>query len=571
MKIHLYTLISLLLGLSACNQATETEAMADMVILNGKIATMDDDLPEGEAIAIKDGKVLKVGSQGEIEGLVGDKTEVIDAEGKFVMPGFIEGHGHFSSLGSSLMYLNLMESKNWAEIINQVKEKVAESEKGEWITGRGWHQEKWNEVLNKNVEGYPFHDALSAISPNNPVVLGHASGHALFANAKAMEIAGITIETADPKGGRIVRDAGGKLTGVFEETAMSAISDAYQAHLDDLSQEELVAEWQEQIKLAEAECLRRGITSFQDAGSSYDEIDRYIALAEGGELDVRLWVMISSQEDLSSEKLDRFPILNKGDNFFTCRAIKSYADGALGSYGAWLLKPYNDKANFHGQNVTPLADLKTASEQAAKHGLQMCIHAIGDRANREILDLYEGIFKDNPDKTNLRWRIEHAQHINLNDIPRFAELGVIPSMQGIHCTSDAPFVPKRLGEFRAKMEAYAWRKLIESGATIVNGTDAPVENVNPLPSFFASVTRQLTNSDEVFFPEQSMTRDEALKSYTINNAYGAFEEEIKGSLTEGKLADIVILSEDLRTVDKNKILDVQVLYTIVGGEVKYKQ
>lgn len=567
LKIRYYFILLSLILLQACAE----NPMADMVIINAAIATMDEQLPEAEALAVKDGKILKIGTQADIESLIGDKTKIIDAAGKFVMPGFIEGHAHFSSLGKSLTKLNLMKSQNWAEIVELVQAKAATAKAGEWIEGRGWHQEKWNQVVENNVEGYPFHDALSAISPDNPVILHHASGHSLFANEKAMELAGISIETPNPKGGRIVRGANGRATGVFEETAMDPIEAVYQTHLNSLSQEDLTAEWYEQIKLAEAECLRRGITSFQDAGASYQEIDRYVELAKSGELDVRLWVMISSKEDLNSKNLKRFPIINEGNNFFTCRAIKGYADGALGSYGAWLLKPYNDKRGFHGQNVTPLKDLEKASNQAAKHGLQMCIHAIGDRANREILDIYEEIFKANPKLENLRWRIEHAQHINGKDIPRFAQLGVLPSMQGIHCTSDAPYVPKRLGELRAKMEAYAWRKLIESGATIVNGTDAPVEDVDPLPSFFASVTRQLTNSDAVFFPEQSMTRTEALQSYTINNAYGAFEEDIKGSLSVGKLADIVILSGDLRTIDKADILNVSVDCTIVGGKVKFKQ
>lgn len=568
-QIILYGLALVLLLFTACLNNSDTTA--DLVILNGDIATMEVDMPTAEAIAIKAGKILKIGKVAAIQPYVGEQTKQIDANGQFVMPGFIEGHGHFSSLGEALTKLNLMNSKNWQEIIRQVKEKSEKLEKGTWVSGRGWHQEKWDTPLEKSVEGYPLHDALSAVSEEHPVILNHASGHSLFANKKAMELAGVTKETADPKGGHIVRDANGEAVGVFEETAMNIIQKAYQDYLDGLSQEELVEEWYGYIKVAEQECLKKGITSFQDAGASYAEIERYAKLAKAGELALRLWVMISAREELADAQLNRFPMIDVGNQFFTCRAIKGYADGALGVRGAWLLKPYEDMPNSHGKNTTPLADLINAAKQAMKHDLQICIHGIGDRANREILNIYENIFKANPNKKNLRWRIEHAQHVNTADIPRFATLGVIPSMQGIHCTSDAPFVPKRLGEFRAKMEAYAWRQLIDAGATIVNGTDAPVEDVNPLPSYYASVTRQLKNSKQSFFPEQAMTRLEALKSYTINNAYGAFEETSKGSLKEGKLADIVILSNNLLTVEPDKILETKVLYTIVNGKVVYRR
>ncbi|MEL6943563.1 MAG: amidohydrolase, partial [Bacteroidota bacterium] len=500
----------------------------------------------------------------------GDSTEVIDLEGQFTMPGFIEGHAHFSGLGSSLMNLNFLKSKNWNEIVGMVEERAKTINEGEWITGRGWHQEKWNEVIDRQVLGYPYHDDLSAISPDNPVVLRHASGHSLFANKKAMELAGINAETPNPAGGEIVRDSRGEAIGVFEETAMGLIMDSYNGYLATLSEEDKLVSWYKGIELAVENSLSNGITSFQDAGSSFDEIDRYKAMAESGDLDIRLWAMIGSSQDDFAEKVGNFPLIGVGDNFFTVRAVKAYMDGALGAFGAWMLRPYADKPNAIGQNTTPITKIKEVANLTIQNDLQLCTHAIGDRGNRMVLNLYEQAFEENPEKENLRWRIEHAQHLDTADIPRFKELGVIASMQGVHCTSDAPFVVKRLGEERARYGAYPWRSLIDAGAVVTNGTDAPVEDISPIESFYASVTRQRSNPDMIFFAEQSMTRAEAVHSYTLAPAYAAFEEEMKGSLEVGKLADIVVLSEDLLTCEEEEILDTKVLMTIVDGEVKYE-
>jgi hypothetical protein len=562
----IYLLLVACITFSACQ---DSDSFADTIIINGVITTMNDAQPEAEALAIKDGIIIKIGTNLEIETLKNEQTKVIDAKNQFVMPGFIDGHAHFSSLGESLMNLNLMQTNNWAEIIEGVKVEVLKVDKNIWIQGRGWHQEKWNEPTENAVEGYPSHETLSTISPDNPVVLSHASGHAVFANAKAMEIAGITDETPNPKGGRIVRNKDGKAIGVFEETAEMLITDALKKYREQMTATEKYAEWMKKVDLATAESLSHGITSFQDAGSFFEEISWYEQLAKDEKLDVRLWVMISSEEPINDETLKDFPKIGVGNGFFTCRAIKGYADGALGSHGAWLLKSYTDKPNHFGQNVTPLADLKSNAKFAAKYDLQMCIHAIGDRANREILDIYENIFIKNKTKKDWRWRIEHAQHLNTADIPRFAKLGVIPSMQSVHCTSDASFVPKRLGALRAAQEAYVWRELIDAGSTIVNGTDAPVESVNPLPNLYAAMTRKL-QTGESFYPEHAMTRLEALQSYTINNAFGGFEETKKGSLEVGKYADIVILNQNLLTCDFEKIQEAKVIFTIVNGEIKFE-
>lgn len=550
--------------------ACESEkTVADMALINGTIATVDEKNPQAEAIAFQADRILQIGKTADIQKLIGENTKVIDLEGNFAMPGIIEGHGHFSSIGTMLQNLNFIKSKNWEEIVAMVAEKAKTAKPGEWITGRGWHQEKWDGELDKQVLGYPYHDKLSEISPNNPVMLGHASGHGVLANAQAMKIAGVSKETPNPNGGEIVRDSRGEAIGVFEETAANIIENAYEEYLSTLSEADKTKIWFDGIELAEEECIKKGITSFQDAGSTFVEIDRYKKLAEDGNLDLRLWAMIGSREENLAENLKNFPILNAGNHFFTSRAIKAYLDGALGSFGAWLLESYNDKPDFHGQNVTPIEDIERIGGLAAKHNLQLCVHAIGDRGNREMLDLYERIFKAMPDQSDFRWRIEHSQHIDPTDIPRFGNLGVIAAMQAIHCTSDAPFVIKRLGEKRAREGAYPWRSLLDADAVVTNGSDAPVEDVDPIESFYASVTRKRADSGMAFFPEQSMTRAEGLKAYTLSNAWAAFEEKDKGSLEVGKLADVTVLSKNLLTCGDEEILDAKVLYTIIGGKVKH--
>ncbi|MEL6988244.1 MAG: amidohydrolase, partial [Bacteroidota bacterium] len=541
-----------------CDNAPE----ADLILKNGNFYTVDASNPSCKSIAIKDGKILEL-SEEDLQSKYAEGTKVIDLNGGFAMPGFIEGHGHFSGLGKSLINLNFLKSKNWNEIVSMIEAKAKTLKPGEWVEGRGWHQEKWDSPVENNVLGYPYHDALSAVTPDNPVILFHASGHGLFANEKAMELAGISIETPNPLGGEIVRDSDGRAIGVFEETAMRIIRQAYQNYLNGLDSKALDDLWHKGIDLAEEECLKKGITSFQDAGSLLKEVDQYEALAKDGNLDLRLWAMVRQPYDSLKGRMDKLPMKDIGDGFFTCRAIKAAVDGALGSYGAWLLESYDDKPNFMGQNVTTIKELNLLAEMAMDKDMQYCVHAIGDRGNREVLDIMEKQFTANPEKENLRWRIEHAQHLHPEDIPRFRDLKVIASMQGIHCTSDAPFVEKRLGYLRAKIGAYAWRTLLDNDVQLANGTDAPVEDVDPIPSFYASVTRKRIDNGFEFFTEQKMTRAEAIHSYTLGNAYAAFEEEVKGSLEVGKYADIVVLSEDLMNCSDEAILDTKVLYTIV--------
>ncbi len=547
-----------------------TKEPADLVLVNGKIVTVDQSLPEAEAMAIVGDRILAIGSDQTIRRHIADHTEVIDLQGQLAVPGLIDSHAHFMSLGRALTRLRLGEVANWDEVISMVAESVEQAEPGEWILGRGWHQEKWNETPEPNVDGLPMHDALSAISPDNPVFLTHASGHSCFANAKAMELAGVDRSTPDPDGGEIVKDNKGDPIGVFRETAQGLMSGAMSGYDEDSTADQSEATLRRIAKLAEQECLAKGITSFHDAGVTFFMVDFFKQLAAEGQIGVRLNLMLAeNNENLAAHAAD-YRIIGFGDNHLTVRAIKRLIDGALGSHGAWLLEPYESLPTSNGLNTEPVEAMRETARIAMEQGFQLCTHAIGDRGNRETLDIYEEAFRENPEVTDPRWRIEHSQHIQADDIPRFGSLGVIAAMQGIHCTSDAPWVIKRLGAARAEEGAYVWRKLMDSGAMICNGTDAPVEDVDPIPNFFASVTRQTKNGDR-FFPDQVMTRDEALRSYTINAAYASFEEELKGSLTPGKLADVTVLSKDILTVADDKILDAEVVYTIVGGEVLYQQ
>jgi predicted amidohydrolase YtcJ len=542
--------------------AAEPEIAADLVLRGGKVVTVDDDVPEGEAIAMKGDTILAVGSDRDIRAFIGRETEVIDLDGMLAIPGLIESHGHFLGVGDANMQLNLMDVANWDEVVSMVEAVTGDASAGELIRGRGWHQEKWDVTPEPNVDGLPTHHSLSAASPNNPVVLRHASGHASFANARAMQMSGITRTTPDPPGGQIVRDASGEPIGAFRETAQRLLGPA--------TRDAVQPDPRRLAELAVEEVLSKGITSFQDAGSDLSTVDMLKEMADDGTLGVRMWVMLRASNERLAEELPNYRIINYGDHRLTVRAIKRSIDGALGPHGAWLLEPYEDLPSSSGLNTSSVASVEETARLAAEHDFQLCVHAIGDRANRETLDIFEAAYVANPAKADMRWRVEHTQHLHPDDIPRFGQLGVIASMEGIHCTSDAPYVLERLGQKRAEEGAYVWQKLMQSGAVVTNGTDAPVEDVDPIASFYATVSRRLKDGT-VFFPDQRMSRMEALQSYTINGAYAAFEEDIKGSLTPGKLADVTILSKDIMTIPEDEILTTEVVYTIVGGKVMYSR
>ncbi|MGF1582828.1 MAG: amidohydrolase [Gemmataceae bacterium] len=543
---------------------------ADLVLTNGKIVTLDKRFGVVQALAAHKGKIYRVGKNSDVAKFIGPKTTVIDLKGKLAIPGFIECHAHFVSLGRSKMMLPLARAKSWDDIIEQVKTAAKKTPKGEWIIGRGWHQEKWSTKPKANINGYPIHTRLSEITPDHPVLLTHASGHMCFANAEAMRLAKVTKTTSNPSGGEILKDGKGNPIGVFRETAQGLVQRAYQQSLRDRTPEQQKKELTRAIELATEECLRNGVTSFQDAGSSFGTIATFKKLAEQGKLKVRLWVMVRTGNMQLARLLSQFIMVGFGDNFLTVKAIKVIFDGALGAHGAWLLEPYEDLPMKTGLNTTSLASLRKTAEIAVKNKCQLCVHAIGDRANREVLNVFEATFKNYPSKNSRRWRVEHAQHLHPTDIPRFSQLGVIASMQGVHCTSDAAYVLSRLGYRRASEGAYMWQSLLRSGAIIANGTDAPVEDISPIECFYASVTRKLANG-AVFFEKQKMTRQQALKSYTVDAAFAAFEEKIKGTLSPGKLADIVVLSKDLLTIPDREILNTRVDYTIVGGRVMYQR
>jgi predicted amidohydrolase YtcJ len=564
-------LLALVLVTGACTTRGPAEEAADVVLRGGKVVTVDSAMPEAEAIAIRGHTIVAVGSDDEIEAFVGDDTEVIELNGRLAIPGFIEGHGHFTGLGQKLMNLDLMNVRNFDEIVAMVGAAAKDAERDKWIIGRGWHQEKWDRTPEPNVDKVPLHAALDSVSPNNPVHLTHASGHASFANKRALDLAGITRNTANPPGGEIVKDANGEPTGLLRETASGLVSRARARAEAGRAAADVDAENRRVVELAGQEALSKGITSFHDAGASFSTVDFLKQMEAQNALPIRLYVMIREGNDALAEKLAQY-LMPAGENdFLVVRSIKVSIDGALGSHGAWLLEPYVDMPSSTGlaNAGQPQALVRTA-ELAMQHGFQLNVHAIGDRGNREVLNIYENAFKANPDKRDLRWRIEHAQHLHPADIPRFGQLGVIAAMQGVHATSDAPWIPVRLGEQRAREGAYMWRELMRTGAIIANGTDAPVEDVDPIASFYSSVSRK-TGTGEVFYADQRMTRDEALKSYTLNNAYAAFEENQKGSIRVGKLADIVVLSKDIMTVPEEEIRTAKVDLTMVGGQVKYQR
>ncbi|MDP6297059.1 MAG: amidohydrolase [Candidatus Marinimicrobia bacterium] len=544
---------------------------ADLVLLNGKILTVDEQQPEAEALAARGDTIVALGSSSEIRQYVGEETEVIDLEGYLAIPGFIEGHGHYYSLGASLMELELRYTNSWAEIVSLVAQAAREARPGEWIVGRGWHQDKWDRTPEPNIEGLPFHHQLSAVSPDNPVFLSHTSGHGVFVNAAAMEVAGITSRSVDPPGGEIVRDDKGDPVGMLRESAAQPARDALARYKAERSEDEIEIDMRQQVRLAAQNALENGITSFHDMGSTWEELDLLKVMAEEGNLPVRLYMAIQEPASEMKSRLDDYRIVGYGNNYLTIRCIgEKVLDGALGTHGGWLLEPYTDLPRSYGLNVTPVPEIRQSAELAISHDYQMAIQGIGDRAARELFNIYEKQFREHPEKKDLRWRIEHAQVTHPDDLPRYASLGVIPGIQGIFACSDGPWVTDRLGERRTEERGYIFRSMVESGAVVMNGTDPPVEEIDPIASFHCSIARQLSDGS-IFQPEQRMTREQTLRSYTINNAYAAFEENFKGSLELGKLADVTVLSKDIMTVPEDEILETEIVYTIIGGKIKFKK
>ncbi len=547
--------------------AQPVSGQADFVILNATVLRCNEAMDVTDAIAVKNGRIIALGDENVRPLLDSDSTGVIDAKGLCVTPGFADSHLHYVGLGQSLQMLDLRDAQSWDEIVQQVREAARSLPKGTWIEGRGWHQSKWKAAPVGGADGYPSHLAMSRLVPDHPVVLTHASGHALFANEAAMRLAGVDAQTPDPAGGEILKDEQGNVLGVFRENAQSLVRRAKsrtQRKSDPQTRKELL---KEQIRLAGFECLRHGITSVHDAGSSFDLAAEMELLATANELPVRISMMIrTGAQELAARLSPQARVLTE-NHLFSLRSVKVSIDGALGPHGAWLLQPYEDLPTTSGLNTVAIRELEKIAELCKQNEWQLCVHAIGDRANREVLDVYEKTLGEKI-STDHRWRVEHAQHLSPADIPRFGKLGVIPAMQANHCTSDAPYVPTRLGERRSQQGAYVWRSLIDSGAIIPNGTDAPVEKIDPRVSLYAAVTRRIADGSQ-FYPKQCMTRREALLSYTLWPAIASFQEEHIGSLDVGKLADIVIWDRNLLSCDAEDILKAEVIDTILGGKVVY--
>ena len=571
MRIAPLLLVSL--NLVACgqsDQAREAEQIADLVLRNGNVVTVDDDLPRAQAVAVIGDRILAVGSNDDIAAYIGDETEVLDLAGQTAIPGFIEGHGHYTSFGGSLMILDFRYAKSFAEIVSQVAAATATTPRGEWIIGRGWHQDKWEIKADVLVEGLPLHDSLSAATPDHPAMLIHTSGHGVFVNQKAMTLVEMNESTIAPEGGEIVRDENGRATGMMRESAQDVFRQAFAGHQGRRPAGVNEDELRRMVTLAGEEALRHGITSFQDLGTSFAEVDLLKTMAEEGNLPVRLYMAFEEEAADMRERLAAYRMVGYGNDFLTVRAIgEKVLDGALGTHGGWLLEPYTDLPRSHGLNVVSIEEIEESARLAMKHDYQLAIQGIGDRAYRELLNIYEQEFARHPDKKDLRWRIEHAQVIHPDDVPRTVALGVIPAVQGIFACSDGPWVEDRLGPERTRERGYIFNTLAEAGLVPTNGTDPPVDEIDPIASFHCSVTRTLPDGSK-FQPDEVYSRERALYSYTMGNAIAAFEENIKGSLAPGKLADITVLSQDLLTVADDEIPDTEIVMTILGGEVRYR-
>ena len=549
-------LIAALALLSAAPAAAQQQP-ADLILTNARIYTVDENRPLAEAMAVREGRILFVGSNRGALTLRGSSTRVLDLDGRTVIPGMIDAHAHLYGLGTSLQIVDLVGTRSYQEVIDRVAAQAREAPAGSWIQGRGWDQNDWPEAR------FPTHEALSEAVPNHPVFLTRVDGHAGLVNARALQVAGVTARTRDPEGGRIERGANGAPTGVLVDRAMDLVRSKIPAATKD--------EIRSAVLAAVAETNRWGLTGVHDAGVNRAVIDVYEELAREGHYSLRNYVMVRLSDADLEHYLARGPQSGLYDGRIWIRSIKISVDGALGSRGAALLEPYADEPSHSGLVLVPQSRIREVAIRALQSGFQLNVHAIGDRGNRIVLDAFEAALSEVP-RADHRFRVEHAQILHHQDIPRFAELDVIPSMQGVHQSSDMYWAGTRLGQGRL-YGAYAWRSLLNTGVVIPNGSDFPVEHVNPLLSFYASITRQDGNAWPAggWFPEQRMTRDEALKSMTIWPAYAAFQENELGSLTPGKRADFVILDRDIMRVPAQEILDTQVISTWLGGVAVYER
>ena len=530
---------------------------ADLVIIGGKVATVDDDFSIAEAVAVQNDKIIFVGTNDNAKKYIGSKTKVMELSGELVLPGLIDSHGHLTGYGKSLEHIDLVGTKSYQEVIDLVKEKVKSVESGEWIHGRGWDQNDWD------IKEFPSHQALSNITPNNPVMLSRVDGHAILVNLKAMEMAEINKSTSDPVGGKIIRDSNGLPSGIFIDNAEKLITN----HVPKYSTEEI----RSIIQNAANSCVEFGLTGVGDAGIPISRIDDYKYLIDNNKMPIRINAMLTDTvfSDMKGF-FQKYKIDSCGNDFLRVKSVKLYADGALGSRGAALLEQYSDDPGNSGLIVTDNTHMLEICKAALESDFQVCAHAIGDKGIRTMLDVYEEALRENP-KTDHRFRIEHSQIVNLDDVSRYADLGVIPAMQPTHAVSDMPWTEDRIGPDRVK-GAYAFRSFLNEGIIIPCGSDFPIETNNPLIGIYHAVTRQDEHGNPKggWLPEQKMTIVEAIKGYTIWAAYAAFQEDILGSIEVGKYADFTILDQDILTIEPSEILNTKPIYTIVGGKIKYQ-
>jgi len=559
MRIIALILSICLLGFIPASSGAET---ADVVFKNGNVYTVNEKQPRAEAIAVKSGRIIFVGSNADAKAYEGRATKVIDLRGSTVLPGLTDAHYHLSGVGEREMEFNLEGTTSLEDFLAKVKARVDKAKPGQWVTGRGWIETFWKPPV------FPTRKQLDQIAPNNPVFLVRADGHGSVANSAALKIAGVTKTTEAPFGGEIMKDKQtGEPDGMLLDRAQGLVSRHIPAETE--------AEREQAILLGVKRSIELGWCQIQNAGNSYGEINLIKRLYDQGRIKLRIYNAVRGPSPDTAKLLGEGATVGAYDSRFTNRTIKVSFDGALGSKGAALLEPYSDH-HTSGFLTYKEEDLMPLFIEALKKGIQIETHAIGDRANRVILDLYEKAFKAVPPSERKvrdpRWRVEHAQILNPDDIPRFAKLGVIPSMQPSHAIGDLHFAPSRLGIKRLQ-GAYAWQSLIKAGSIIPGGSDAPVERGEPMIEFYAAVSRkdQKGFTAEGWHPEEAVTREQALKMFTLWGAYAAFEESQRGSIETGKLADLTVLSADIMTIPEAEILKTRCVMTVIAGEVVYQQ
>jgi len=535
---------------------------ADIVFKNGNVYTANDRAPRAEAIAVKADRIVFVGTNAAAQKFIGKSTRVVDLAGKTVLPGFTDSHQHLSGVGQREMTLNLEGTTSLQDLLAKVKARVDQAKPGEWVTGRGWIETHWQPPV------FPTRWDLDKVSPNNPIILGRADGHGAVANSAALKLAGVDKNTPNPFGGEISKD---KQSGEPNGMLLDAAQGLVRRRVPPTSAEDA----ERAVVLGVKRDIGLGWTQIQDAGGSYADVDTFKKLYAAGTIKLRIYKAVYGPGPNATRLLNEGPTIGAFDNRFTLRTIKVISDGALGSRGAALLAPYSDSPDTSGFLTVKAEELRPMLIDALRKGIQVETHAIGDRANRFILDEYETALKAVPVAERKiaepRWRVEHAQIVNPADIPRFAKLGIIPSMQPSHAIGDLFFAPSRLGIERLA-GAYAWESFIKSGVVVPGGSDAPVERGEPMIEFYAAVARkdQKGFSGEGWHPEEAVTREQALKMFTIWPAYAAFEENLRGTIEVGKLADLTILSADIMKIPELEILKTRCLMTVINGEIVFQ-